>query len=267
VDIWAIFRVFGRHGKLLAAAGLTVGAALFWVQAQIAPTYSATATLIVLTPNAGGVYSGPGPGPSPTPLVAPRMVNPYLAIDASSYVVARILTQVLSSSDVQAEMKARGISAYTVATSGEAPQIQIVVTDASSDRVMTSLYALIKRGEEELASRQKTTGAPAANWSYLAPVVIPKQPVETANKLKIMVGVAALGLVAALSLVLVVDALEAAIRRRWPEPRKYWAGRWANSPSSGLTGEADGEHDPVFAEWADVLPPRDESGAHGPGAP
>jgi capsular polysaccharide biosynthesis protein len=239
VDVWALLRVFGRHRAMLVASVLMVGAGVLWVQEQVAPTYSATATLIVLTPNAGGAYSGPGPAPSPTPQVAPRLVNPYLAIDASSYVIARILTQVMSSQDVQAEMTARGTGAYTVATSGEEPAIQIVVTDQNSERVRTSLSTLIKRSEEELASRQKTTGAPAANWSYLAPVVVQKQPVETANKLKIMGGVGALGLVAALTLVLVVDALEAAIRRQWPEPRKHRAG----GPAMGPVTAAVERHD------------------------
>lgn len=266
MDVWALLRVFGRHRALLVAGVVTVGAGVLGVQAQMAPTYSATATLIVLTPNAGGAYSGPVPSPSPTPQVAPRLVNPYLAIDASSYVIARILTQVLSSHDVEAEMKARGIAAYTVATSGDEPAIQIVVTDQSSARVMTSLSSLIKRSEEELALRQKTTGAPAANWSYLAPVVVQKQPVETANKQKIMAGVGALGLVAALSLVLVVNALEAAIRRRWPEPRKHRAGGPDISPAAEWVGEANGEDDPVLAAWADVLPPRVEGGDHGGGA-
>lgn len=219
MDLLTAGRVLARRrlmlGLLLVVAAGAV-AAVYW---EVPTTYQVSATLLVLPPTLGGVYQAPTPAvptrqPAP-PTAPPRLVNPYLSFDTSTFIVARVTTQALGSDAERHRIALGGGSAdYQATTSSDEPIISITVTDHDRRREVRTLHSLIGDAGAQLTSRQQATGMPAAYWAQLTPIVVADQPSGTNQKLKVSGGAAALALVAVLAAVFAFDGIATARRLR-----------------------------------------------------
>jgi capsular polysaccharide biosynthesis protein len=210
MDLLSALRVLGRQWLTLSLALLMVVASVYFLAQKLPPTYQATATILVLPPKQGGVYQPPDKLQPPG-----KVVNPYLSFDSSDYVLARLATRVLSSSDTKARLIRMGAGTnYQVTTSSEEPVIDIVVTDSDPLRTVKTRDALVEIVRSELATRQQATGVPMQTWATATPVVMPRDPSETTASVKVLTAAAALGVVAAIGLAFAVESISVGLRRR-----------------------------------------------------
>jgi capsular polysaccharide biosynthesis protein len=225
MDLLTLAHALRRRRRLLAASLAVAALATAGTYWRVAPTYQVTATALVLPPSRTGVYQPPAPTPArvgqPTPAVqttptAPdKLVNPYLSFDSSTFILARVVTQSLAGDTERRRVAARGgTSAYQVTTSLDEPVVNVVVTDHDPRRAARTLHLLLDDADAELADRQQATGMPREHWAAFTPVVVADTPVNTNQRLKVVAAVGALAVVAAFGLVLTVESVAAARRRR-----------------------------------------------------
>jgi hypothetical protein len=186
---------------------------------RVPPTYQVSATLLVLPPPLGGVYQAPAPPvptTTPTPVPAPpKLTNPYLAFDTSTFIVARVMADSLSGDAERTVVVARGgTSDYQATTSPAEPTVSLTVTGQDRAREVRTLHLLIADADAQLTARQQATGLPGSYWARLTPLVVADQPSSTGQRLKVAGGAAALALVAALCLVFAVDGISTGRRLR-----------------------------------------------------
>lgn len=221
MDLVTAARMIARRWVVLVLALAVVGGVMYGLQVKLKPTYTASATMLLLPPLTGGT-SQPGPAvvdPRATPTPGPKVINPYLSFDASLYVLARIITQAMGSDETRAQLKAAGFTAsYTVTSSSEEPSITFTATDHDPANTLGTVQHLVVAANASLINRQRSTGTPDNTLATSTVLDLPTRAKETRDKLKVMGIGGAVGVIAAFTLTFIVESLLEGRRRRRQGP-------------------------------------------------
>ena len=184
--------LFRRRWKLTAVLGLL--ALLAGVVAAMAqpPKYSATAQMVTVAPSSQVGVTGP--------------TNPFLNFTGSLNVTAGVLAlAVTDDKTVKLVQSQGGQGTYTVTTDAGAsePIIDVVATARTSSGALTTVKLVLAQLTSQLVQRQQAAGAPAKSFISLLPL---GEPANASRVLKsaIEVGVAVFGILALLSLFLIL---------------------------------------------------------------
>lgn len=172
--------------------------------------------------------------------------NPY----AASYTgTIRVLEEIMASPQVRAEIVAAGgRPTYEVAMRQRdtAPIIYVVGRSTSPQASMETFSVVLDRLRTELRERQELAGAPASAMLVLEPLSVPTTPMLIGGELRRpLIVVVGLGLLAAVSLAVLVEGLATRSRRNrrgavYGEPPKG-----PLMPSNGPPGDSTTVSQPV----------------------
>jgi hypothetical protein len=215
MDLWNVAKVLWRRWLLFMGALSIAALVVAGMAVKVPVTYLSKSTILLLPPIQGGIYQPPAPAttpakgqPTPTPQALPKIVNPYLAFDSTLFVVARIVSQDLVTDETKAELRVQGATAkYEVIPENDFPALTILVTDSDTQRISETISVVSAATVADLADRQKATGVPKGTWATAVLSTTPLSATRTNDRAKTLLIVAALGLVAAISMVFVVEGI------------------------------------------------------------
>src|SRR5579859_3795206 len=192
MDLSNALRVIGQNWIVLAIGLLLSGGVVWAIAYQLPPTYSASATVLLVPPPQGGTWVDDPKKPA-------AVANPYLSFSSSIYTFARVVTQNLQSSDAQATLRDEGATAgYQVVTNSDAPSLTVTATSSDPRAALLTMHLLVDAVGKEVASRQRETKAPPQTWVTVSPVSVPDRASETNARSKVLAVVVGLGLMASL---------------------------------------------------------------------
>jgi capsular polysaccharide biosynthesis protein len=275
MDLVEAAKLVLRQWKVLMVGLVVAGALVGGMAWRVAPTYSATATVLLLPPLAGGAYQPPAPAgaqAAPAPKLQPapatpppKLYNPYLSFDSSLYVLASIVAADLSSDDFKRQLQNRGATAsYQVTVNSNEPAITVVATDPDPRRALDTANAVVNSAQADLVERQRPTGIPEENWVGAAPLQLASHAEPTNTALKVLLVVAGLGLLAAVSLTFVAESLGIG-RRAAGRPRAR--SRTTSAPGAAVAVDSTNSYETGWpATWlvTDGQPPAQETDGQPP---
>ena len=214
MDLVTTSKVLMRHWLLTAVAVVAAIGVSAIVYVKVPTTYLGNALVLLQAPPSGALYHPAQPGSSvkPTP---PTESNPYLSVDSSLWVMARVVATDLTGDSVKSQVQDEGLTLnYQVTAQVDVPAIGISVTDHDRNRIVVKLHQLISLVAADMRARQQATGAPADTWATPIASAVPLTIDRTKDKLKMVIAVAVVSLGIAIGLVFVVESIQAGLRRR-----------------------------------------------------
>jgi hypothetical protein len=203
VDFWGSVGIIARHWKAVLPAALVVIAVSLTVAMKVGIEYQATGTLLMVAPNPPSATAAGATGPRQ---------NPYNAFSSSLAITADIMSRIRTKDDATIQqMQAAGATAkYDVGTGvdGPGPIVQIIATGKTPEQTLRTVAVISKGIQDELAARQKETGAPTDTWIQANPLTMPEQAtLMLASPLRAFLAMAALGLAAVVSLAYLLEGM------------------------------------------------------------
>lgn len=223
MDIWTVLKACVRRWYVF---GPTLGLALWLAYSQMQsmpPAYTATSSATI---------AGPAlvPGEAPGEIIE---VNPFERLGGSLNATGQVMASLMDSGPKRVEFGDAGVTeAYEV--SQDDAVIYFDVQGADADGVVTSATRLVELLDTELATLQgRAVEAPESRVRAVTlsvPTVADEDPIAG---LRLFAVLAALGLVLAVALALVVDAVAQSRRRRTPTARyeAHRATSWVRTPA------------------------------------
>ncbi len=213
MDLVTTMKVLTRHWLLTAIAMLAAIGLTGIVYLTVPTTYAGNATVLLQVPRTGAIYHPPPAGNvKPSPLAE---YNPYSLVDSSLWVMAKLISQDLTSDAIKPQLEDDGQGLkYEVTAQPDVPAIGIVVTDSSRSRIVAKLNHIITLAITDLNDRQQATGVPQDTWITATTSSVPLKMDKTKDKLKMLIAVAVVAVGAAISLVFVAESLQVGRRRR-----------------------------------------------------
>lgn len=208
-------KIVMRHWLLMIVLlGATGGAAVL-VAGEVAPSYRATATVLLTGPQPRADAANFDPATSP---------NPFLRVtDGSLNIASGLAAQVVSSASVVDRIVAAGgADDFTVIAGtglSDSPVLHIAATAESAQMALRTVELLTQAIPEELKARQRALGAPPESWINAVTITTPDQASRlVGSKRRAFIGVVVLGAAFAVSMAFVVESIER--RTRGPGGRK-----------------------------------------------
>lgn len=198
MDLWTALRTIGRHWLVLLLGLVVTGAVLLVLDARVEQRYSATGTVVVITP--GG------------------HTNPIDIYSSSSSLAASVATT-LGSDDASKATVANegGTSDYTLVPDPSLPVITITTTSANPDTAVRSFGLVSQLMNRLLADRQRTFSSPPGSTLKVLSVTTPATAKVTSYKLTVLAIAGVLGALVAIGLTFIADSTGE--RRRLRRPR------------------------------------------------
>jgi hypothetical protein len=255
LDFFALMMGLGRQWLIFALMLAAAAAAVIGVHRTMPQSYQAVGTVVLVPPPAA---AGGG--------------NPYDNFNSDLHLLAVVIVESVTSDDAVAQTKAKGGVDYTVTTDPEAPTITVTASGQDRNRTEDTMQTVIQGVSTFLKARQSETGTKPSTWVSIADVSVPSSAEPSSAKLKVELIVAVLGLLASISVVLMVDFVVMARRARRVAAAETLAvsqasrvlenvrlllNRDAPAPTSTPAGN---EHVEAAAEGLGPLPNRDSTG-------
>lgn len=192
------------------------------------PVYEVSASVILLVPNEPDAASEAGR-------------NPYLDLSGSLATTAQAVADVLNSPATRARLAAAGVEpSYEVQPAERLPTLSILSASLSPDRARTTVEAVIEQVGAELQRLQDAVRAPPDQRIAPAVLVEPSMPVSSRGNLyRGLAALAALGVLASLSLALIAENLSTGTRDRSAAATEAARRAPAGEGSGGLPAPAD----------------------------
>jgi hypothetical protein len=215
MDLWTALRTVGRHWRVLVLGLAVTGVVLAVLAVRVEQRYSATGTVIVISP--GGKS------------------NPLDVYSSSSSLAASVATTLGNDDASKAAVLAQGgTSDYTLVTDPSLPIITITTTSADRGTAVRSFGLVLQLMNRLLADRQKEFATPQSADLQVLSVTAPASAKVTAYKLVVLGIAGALGALAAISLTFIA---ESATGRRRGRAQVQEA-----TPATPLTSEGLSRH-------------------------
>jgi hypothetical protein len=193
MDLWTALRTVGRHWRVLLLGLAMTGVVLVVLAVRVEQRYSATGTVIVISP--GG------------------RANPLDVYSSSSSLAASVATTLGSDDASKAAVLAQGgTSEYTLVTDPSLPIITITTTSADRGTAVRSFGLVLQVMNRLLADRQREFATPQSADLQVLSVTAPASAKVTTYKLVVLGIAGALGTLAAVSVTFIAES--AADRRR-----------------------------------------------------
>lgn len=185
---------------MLVSAVITAG-----VVQNVPPAYQSAGSVLLASPGMAREDGAPA-------------INPFANIDYSSSVVAGIVAQLMESKEVRERLVEAGADPdYIVGTptGSNAPVLGIESTAATAELSVQTVQIVMTGIQQELETRQRDAGGPPHTWIRAIVLTTPTEAdVVVSGKIRALAALAALGLVAAVSLAFLVESIGVGRRRR-----------------------------------------------------
>lgn len=193
MDLWTALHTVGRRWRVLVLGLAVTGVVLVVLAVRVEQRYSATGTVIVISP--GG------------------RANPLDVYSSSSSLAASVATTLGSDDASKAAVLAQGgTSDYTLVTDPSLPIITITTTSADRGTAVRSFGLVLQVTNRLLADRQRAFATPQSADLQVLSVTAPASAKVTTYKLVVLGIAGALGTLAAVSLTFIAES--ATDRRR-----------------------------------------------------
>jgi hypothetical protein len=223
MDIWQILRITIRRWYV-AAPILVLGVVASYAAAdRVAIQYSSGASVLLVSPEALVTPGSEAPvSESPdTTLVPPDSAlegtgNPWLSFTGSLNTAAQAIQLSVLSQETARTIDSEGLSPdYEITTDRRSPIILIEVTSGDPDLTQETLERLVTLVEDDLTRRQVAAGAPESRRIHAEILSMDDTPERAvAARLRVRLGVLALGVVAAVLGAVAFDSIARLSRRR-----------------------------------------------------
>lgn len=220
MDLWTAVRVVGRQWRVLLVGLVLTGVTLVGVYLALPREYSSTGTVIVLQASA--------------------TTNPLTALDSSNQLAAAVVVTLSDTDTSGAEVRARGGAAdYSLAADPNLPTIAITTTSSNPGMAVHTVGVVAAVMNDVLLKRQKDLSVPASTWLHVVPLDTAAAATNTGGKNKVLAIAAVLGLLVAVSLTFIAEAIIGLRRRRSPPQEGEASDSGAVAPRShGAKGAA-----------------------------
>lgn len=198
MDLWEAARVVGRHWLVVAIGVVLALTASAMAYERTEPRYEAKGSAIVI-PSAALVDS-----------TTQRVIeNPYSA-QRDLMSAAHLAGEIGRGNVVAKYVRAQGGTGdYAVDVAPQAPIISVTAIDVEIAGAVRTVQALLEGLAQELSNRQSNAGVPAGSQIVLDLLSVPESALLlNANRVKSTGLVAALGVLAAISLAFLADAIQ-----------------------------------------------------------
>jgi hypothetical protein len=193
MDLWTALRTVGRHWRVLLLGLAVTGVVLVVLAVRVEQRYSATGTVIVISP--GG------------------RTNPLDVYSSSSSLAASVATTLGNDDASKAAVLAQGgTSDYTLVTDPSLPIITLTTTSADRGTAVRSFSLVLQLMNRLLADRQREFATPQATDLQVLSVTSPATAKVTTYKLVVLGIAGALGTLATISFTFIAES--ATDRRR-----------------------------------------------------
>ena len=267
MDVLSLLRLLVSHWRVtVPAVLLTLFGVVFALQTS-SPTYNATGSIVLLSPPAADISSGPGSAPTPA---ADR--NPF-ARYGDIAIVNDILTRVMNSDSKRAELASRGVTDFEIvaSASGRDPVFEVTGEGPNAEAAIQSTEVVLDEAEAALLELQQAEGADPDYFIESAPLEPPSTATAVyGSTVRSAIAALAVGAVCTLGLAVLAEvvARQRAARRAAAQPSDD-AGEGAeavgsNGTTVGRDVEAEGsrgsfDSSRVMAWWnASIGSPGDE---------
>lgn len=197
MDLWTAVRVVGRHWRVLLVGLVLTGVMLVGVYLRLPRQYSSTGTVIVLQ--------------------ASVTTNPLTSLDSSNQLAAAVVVTLADTGTSGAEVRARGGEAdYSLVADPNLPTIAITTTSSDPGTAVHTVGVVAAVMNDVLLQRQKDLSVPTSTWLHVVPLDTAAAATNTGGKNKVLAIAAVLGLLAAVGLTFIAEAITGLRRRRSP---------------------------------------------------
>lgn len=211
MSLYKLLQTAFQHWVILLIVLLATGPGAQAIGKQVKPVYESKATMLFLGPALVDTADGKG-----------FLVNPFTKVGSAERVAANTVLVVSSTSLWQERMLKKGATGdYTYKQVSDAV-VELVTTGQTPSESSTTMAVSIQLLQEELATRQERAGAPPESW--IKSEVLAKTNVPTAllgSRIRATVGVAVLGVIAAISAALFAEAVGIGGRSRRRARRQH----------------------------------------------
>lgn len=208
MDFLAAVKVVLRRWYIVMPVLALAAVVTLNVVRNVPPTFQASGSVLLASP---GVARDPS---------APAL-NPFANLDYSSGVVAGIVAELMQDKAVKKRLVAVGADPnYTLGTptGSNAPTIGIESTAATPDLAVNTVNLVIKGVQDELTVRQRDAGGPPETWIRALILISPTEADRlVSGKVRASAALAALSVVAAISLAFLAESIGVGRRRRAAE--------------------------------------------------
>lgn len=198
MDLWEAARVVGRHWLVVAIGVVLALTASAMAYERTEPRYEAKGAAIVI-PSAALV----------DPATQRVIENPYSA-QRDLMSAAHLAGEIGRGNVVAKHVRAQGGTGdYAVDVAPQAPIISVTAIDIEIAGAVRTVQALLEGLAQELRNRQSNSGVPAGSQIVLDLLSVPESALLlNANRVKSTGLVAALGVLAAISLAFLAEAIQ-----------------------------------------------------------
>jgi hypothetical protein len=223
MDFWGTVVVLLRRWYVALPMFLLCLGSAYSLSDSVPAHYSSTSVLVLTTPINGGTLFGGLNGPT-------SITNPMLNFAAGLNTSGAVLVQALNSPEVVGQLTASvgpGTS-YQVTNGSTNPELMVsspflyIQGDSTSAaRARDIVVRVAQRARDELATEQKTLGAPPSTFITLAEFVPPTTPQRLqGGKLRALIATLMISIIASLTATFAVESIVDARRRRRSGPQR-----------------------------------------------
>ncbi|HUI49491.1 MAG TPA: hypothetical protein VL119_12385 [Acidimicrobiia bacterium] len=217
MDLVSFFRTIGRH-VTLTILGLVVTIALTAaVVKRVQPTYQTTGTLLITGPNTSVGQNG-----------QIQESNPANALTTQLETYGSVIASIVNGEAVTSHIKSLGLSpGYSVTVDNFSPVLDISTLASTPSRSQATFDQVKREIDQASTTTQESVGSPKSQLIKLVGLTGPTTKPQTSARQRVGLGVLALGIVATIAFVSLLDFAQR--RRRDPTRTRRPKGRRRDS--------------------------------------